>query len=267
MKDLGINLEKPFPTSNEDSEIKSLYDYCKSYSGQALTWYQNSKKNKRRWALSIRFLSVFFVSIAGILPIVNQMLPLTQPGVVSILIALSAALIALDKYFGFSSAWMRFVEADRNIMKTLNEFSHDWLREIVNNTDSPLTIDKKYALINLSKTFVSNIDRIISEETNAWIAEFQSNLKQLDESITKMKESIKVNGALNITIKSIEIDKETWLLYLDDNLIKEYNSKTAVINSIIPGIHSIKVQVNKTGGESAEKLCEIGSGVITEMVI
>jgi hypothetical protein len=73
--------------------------------------------------------------------------------------------------------------------------------------------------------FISHINEIMIQETNAWVSEFQSNLTELQKSINKKEESSKVSGFQSNLVE----------------LQKSYNKK---LESLIPG--NIKVNVTNT---------------------
>ena len=66
--------------------------------------------------------SVAIATVAGILPLMSQLAgaSIIPPALASIALALGVALLALDRYFGFSRAWMRYVTTDLRIQKLLN---------------------------------------------------------------------------------------------------------------------------------------------------
>ena len=71
------------------------------------------------------------VAIAGILPVPAQIFDagssvVIQPAWASVALAIAVALVALDRFFGFSSAWARYMTTEQAISSALNQFMLEW---------------------------------------------------------------------------------------------------------------------------------------------
>jgi low affinity Fe/Cu permease len=71
------------------------------------------------------------VAVAGVLPVLSQILGegssvVIQPAWATVALAIAVALVALDRFFGFSSAWARYMATGQAISAALNQFRLDW---------------------------------------------------------------------------------------------------------------------------------------------
>lgn len=138
------------------------------------------------WALSIRTLVAVAVAVAGVLPILMQMVfSGLMPAWTSIILAAAAALLGLDRYFGFSSGWTRYMVTELKLFRILQEFQFDWeaLRAGPSSTTSGHDIAQK--LIARAKACVMELKRAVESETSTWVVDFRQSLTQLELALAK----------------------------------------------------------------------------------
>ena len=156
----------------------------------AIDWYLRSKRRKKRWALFFRVVAIVAGSIAGILPMLSQVLldaskqPVIQPVWASISLAIAVALVALDHFFGFSSGWMRYTAAELHIRQLLRAFQMDWEMQKVSWKASLPDADQLQVMLTRAREFEIQVSTIVCEETSHWIQEFQGTLKQLEKPLS-----------------------------------------------------------------------------------
>jgi len=77
-------------------------------------------------------LAILLTAAAGVFPIAVQIWttsegkPVIAPAWASVLVAGAVLFIAIDRFFGFSSAWMRFITAELTIKQARDAFEFDW---------------------------------------------------------------------------------------------------------------------------------------------
>ena len=110
------------------------------------------------------------------------------------------------------------------------------------------------------KTFLSQVNTIVRDETSAWMQEFQSALSQIDEA-AKARPAITEPGALNLTVTNGEAAKQGWTLILDDGKPETYRGRTAGRRNLMPGLHRIAVAAKVDGQDmQAEKVAQVPAG-------
>jgi len=130
-----------------------------------------------------------FVALAGIAPLVIPVIPQTAlngtdpsklVNITYILIGIAAFLIGVDKFFGFSSSWMRFVTTQIALETLLAKFRYDWAIESV-KACGKLDTDACKPLLILAKNFAADVQSKIENETAQWATELRNNLTETEK--------------------------------------------------------------------------------------
>ena len=191
--DLHANEWEHLEWSTKDMTLASLawlFDYATGEAEAAVGWYQRKKIPKKRGAVVIRAISVVIATVAGILPLMSQLAgaSIIPPALASVALALGVALLALDKYFGFSRAWMRYVTTDLRIQQLLNEFRFDWETARIGYEATDPDVEGTRAMVKLLRGFVSSLRTAIRDETNEWVRDFTTSLGELEKYLKQTDE-------------------------------------------------------------------------------
>ena len=166
------------------ASLRQLLQYVETEALKAIAWYLGHKRSKSRCSRSIQFLAVTLTAAAAIAPLVQPILGIPlSPFSPTLLVGLAAALLGLDKAFGFSSGWARYVMAAANLQKSLEEFRMDWAVMIAKACPAPAP-EQIEALLHRAKEFRVNVQGIVIQETKDWVAEFQNNLAQMEKDVS-----------------------------------------------------------------------------------
>jgi hypothetical protein len=193
-KTLTENDIYPSPVKERDFEkpdLKTLRKEVETEATEAINWYLQHKKAKAKGSKYLRVFSIIFIFIGGISPILQglEWLNLQDCQYGYIALALAAVCIALDKFFGFSSSWMRYMMTEIKLQKALANFQTDWMLIWTEVKDNTPTAEQHRQLLQRIKEFRLNILTEIEHETKMWTHEFQSNLSQL-ERITETQKKV-----------------------------------------------------------------------------
>lgn len=178
---------------NQDQAVDSLgllCDYVVKDARQARQWYATKRISKRRWAQCLRGLAIVVTGMAGLVPLIGKWTecdgrPGLDPVVAGILAGVAAILVLLDKFFGFTSAWTRYMKADQQISQLLKTFYFDYEdAKLLWANPSPTPTQIQFCL-SLCRSLMLEVDKIVQHETDAWVAEFQHVLKQIDAAAEK----------------------------------------------------------------------------------
>jgi hypothetical protein len=247
------------------SSLEALFERITKEAESAINWYLRAKRPKQRWAMFLRVGSIAFGTIAGVIPILAQIFtkdgqPMIQPAWASVALGMAAAFVLLDRFFGFSSAWMRYIATELNIRQLTQEFQLDWESDKAAWLGSEPTPDQLRSTLARFKAFVTQVNTIVRQETDAWIQEFQSTLKQIDEA-AKAKAAVSELGAINITVANGDSCDDGWSLSIDQGNLTNQRGKTAGVRDLVPGIHTIKVE-GRIGGnpKQAEAAISVTAG-------
>jgi hypothetical protein len=165
---------------------------------KAIDWYWKAKRWKRIPSQSIQFCALLLTAAAGLVPIILQVVKnaravttVTDSGpLASLFVGIAAALLGLDKAFGYSSGWTRYVLTATSMTKLLHEFRMDWIA-LRAAAVVPPTAEQRAAMIQRAKEFVSTIQGMTGQETKDWATEFQSNMAQMEKDLKTQLDSLK----------------------------------------------------------------------------
>jgi len=99
-------------------------------------------------------------------------------------------LIGVDRAFGYSSGWARYVLTATTIRKSLEEFRMDWTALSAKSGASP-SPDQLAAFIARAKDFIVGVQAMVLQETKDWVTEFQNSVAQLDKEIGARLDALK----------------------------------------------------------------------------
>jgi hypothetical protein len=164
-----------------------IYQYVVDAASQAINWYLAAKRSKRRWGQRLRVGAIVMVAVAGVLPVFSQIFGAgssveIQPAWATVALAMAVALIALDRFFGFSSAWARYMATGQAISAALNQFRLDWQQSSGPPPVDGLTQEIIDHHLDLAKTLARKTDDLIQAETLQWVKEFQETLTEIERS-------------------------------------------------------------------------------------
>jgi hypothetical protein len=103
------------------------------------------------------------LTAAGLVPIIIQLVKnaganwakgFDSGPLASLFVGIAAALLGLDKAFGYSSGWTRYVLTGTSMTKLLQEFRMDWLALSAAAAGAP-NEERQAAMIQRAKEFVS----------------------------------------------------------------------------------------------------------------
>lgn len=266
-KDLGPTerLQLSWERGKIIGSLEALFERITNEAESAINWYLRAKRPKQRWAVLLRFGSIAFGTIAGIIPILAQILaedghPRIQPAWASVALGFAAAFVLLDRFFGFSSAWMRYMSTELSIRQLTQEFQVDWESNKATWLGSDPTPEQLRATLASFKAFVTQLNTVIRQETDAWIQEFQSTLKQIDEA-AKTKAAVSELGGVTIIVTNGDSCDDGWNFSLDSGAPVNRRGRTAALRDLVPGIHIIRME-GVVGGDlkHAEATVSVTSG-------
>jgi hypothetical protein len=118
--------------TDTEKSINMIYQYAEAKSTQTINWYLGHKKQKAVCSRVLRFGAIVLTTLGGIAPVVSSIGWLgPRPNEIMgkagyLLLATAAACVGLDKFFGISSGWMRYISAALSLQKAQSEFRLDW---------------------------------------------------------------------------------------------------------------------------------------------
>jgi hypothetical protein len=169
------------------ASLSLVFEHAVGLAVSAEEWYASKRPSKRKAARILRVGAVLLGAVAVVLPILSEITgedadPAIAPGWAAVALAAAAALITLDRFFGFSSGWMRFMEAELRLTRLRHRFEYDWNTQRAASSDAPNDAELS-TFLTLARTFVLEIDKVVAEETVTWIVEFRGGLERTEQGL------------------------------------------------------------------------------------
>ena len=165
------------------SSLAKLYEQVETQAMGYITWYLKDRRTKSRWSRLLRAAAVLLAAIGSIIPILAATDEIVRVEWGYIFLAAAAACVALDRYFGLSSAWMRYLTTELALQRLLREFQLDWTALNAQLGGSSPGRDQLEEMLQRIKTFSLDLIEKVELETLSWVAEFQSNFAQLELAV------------------------------------------------------------------------------------
>jgi hypothetical protein len=198
---------QPSPLSNlswkdadVENSLRELRQYVEIEAQRQTSWYYAKKTSKARMSVALRFISIVLFVLGGLVPIIKATLPPSTTAMLPfdfgqagyLLIGIAAGCIALDRFFGYSTGWIRYITTAFAIEKSVEEYRLEWTQQMAKARGAPPTTEQLDQLIQTCAKFSLTIKGHVEQETKAWVTEFQSNLAQLQKDLQAHADEVKV---------------------------------------------------------------------------
>lgn len=268
--------DQAWDPANAAASVQSVYQRVEAHATSVIDWYLSAKRSKRVLARAYRTGALVLGGLAGLLPIFAQMrggpaadskawwsflLPLVeQPAWASVFLGLAALLVLLDRFFGCSTAWMRFITTEQQVRQALHEFQLDCDMEQASWEGSQPGPEQVQKALQRCKAFMTRVDDLVRAETEKWVGEFQDAIKQVDE-IAKARAALMETGAVNVSVANGDKAEGGWQLAVDDSPPTTHAGVQATLGALAPGLHTITVSATVNGKHrSARKAVTVLQG-------
>jgi len=185
--------------SDVHDSLSTLREYVENEAQRQIAWYHAKRKVKASISTALRFVAILLFVLGGLVPVVKATLaPETlrrigfdfgQTGY--LLLAIAAGCVAMDRFFGYSSGWIRYITTALALEKSLEEFRLEWARHIARLRGGQPDEDELDRLIRTCETFSLAVRGQIEQETKAWVIEFENNLSQLKRELESKADEVK----------------------------------------------------------------------------
>ncbi len=165
--------------------LELLFERLEERAIEAVAWYMRRKRLRALLSQGLRLCALTFASLGGLIPLIAavRITPITLPPETGqlgyVAFAMAAGSVAIDRFFGLSTAWMRYMISALAIQRALADLQLDWaMMQARLGSRAPNAKESDAMLLRL-KRFQDTMMQIIEQETQGWVAEFQTNLSEL----------------------------------------------------------------------------------------
>jgi hypothetical protein len=176
--------------SEEDRRnyLKSASKFAELRTQEAIEWYIRKKRPMRKKARILRFSAITFGAFGVLIPFISisKIIPDTinfnwiEIGYISLGIAVSC--ISLDKYFGYSSSWIRFIMVSLTLQKLLAKFQYDWAILNSDAIDHPCDANTCKNMLSTIQAFMLEVLSELEKEATEWANEYRNSLAEMEKS-------------------------------------------------------------------------------------
>jgi SMODS and SLOG-associating 2TM effector domain 2 len=174
-------------------KLLELYDGALSLADNTIAWYHSYRTRKGKWSKSIRIVSIMLLIASTLMPffasIVKEELTILYIGY--IMAGIGGGLLLLDRYYGYSNSWVRFVLTGMDLENMRNTFVENWQVNYLNNL--PLTIQSFGLQVDSIIKFQEVFNGAVKAETETWAKEFQQSFKDLVAALKAQSDQLKAN--------------------------------------------------------------------------
>ena len=237
--------------------IAKLFANVENNAAASMAWYARRKFGEAIASRCLRTLAILLGIVGGLTPIVVGIYPQAWIGQLGYaLLALAAGAIAADRYLGISSGWIRYVTAMLAIQRALADFRLDWSGLLISVSDGAAGAAALERFLELVRQSQHEVLKVVKEETQAWVAEFQSSLADLEKTLAAQKDAARANaeaaeraaalpqtGAIAIKLSAMP-SGETEVV-IDGQRVGSFLGQPFGKTDITPGLHVIEVSGTK----------------------
>ncbi|MFH0520607.1 SLATT domain-containing protein [Streptomyces sp. M41] len=158
--------------------LHELYRWVERGALDTATWYLADRVWKRRGARALRTGAAAGAVVGAALPLldVTRMVSGAAPwGYLALLLAV--ACVAVDRFFGVTSGWMRDVATAQAVLRRLQVLQFDWATESVREVLGPAEGTAGEAAercLGVLRRFSEDVAELVRAETADWMVEFRT---------------------------------------------------------------------------------------------
>ena len=146
----------------------------------AMTWYLDHRTSKSWRSKAIRGTVALLVAVGAACPalaLADPDLAISDYGYVAL--TLAAGIFGLDKVFGFSSSWMRYVATAMTIKARLERDDLEWEKLLAEVKGRPPTRAEVERCLDHLLGLTEELQAMVTNETRQWSGEIAAALVEL----------------------------------------------------------------------------------------
>lgn len=212
-----------------------------------------------------------------------------SPAWAAILLAAAGTFVLLDRFYGWSSAWIRYVTAATRLETLRASFLIEWEIERSKWCSQPPTCEQITAILQRAATFIDDVRKTIEAETTAWADEFKGALSDFDKKLRDDTEALRKElrervdqaakqvvaeqsaskpGSIDLQVVNGDKCDAGWTTRVDAVDHGITSGKTKSIGNVPPGLRSVRVTGRIAGQPAhAESTKAVRPNEITTVVV
>jgi len=243
----------PFPEWSPDKtwdSLKAVFIATVREGESAINWYRDNIRGKRLCSRLIRLFAIVLASVGALIPLIvaaarnyDGSKGIFDPQWGYFAFATAAVLLAIDKFYGFSTGWVRYLKTQLALERALSDLRYDWTALVSKIQNQSPTPDETQIVLRKLKEYVDFVHTQVQQETEAWVLEFQSGLSDLMASVKAQSETTRP-GSLQVMVTNADQFERVTVL-LDQTIESGLQGEQCLFQSVAPGVHAVSVRGRK----------------------
>ena len=163
--------------------------YAEDQTTHAIGWYLKRKGLISKISKGLRIAAIVLGTPGGLFPLLPVPLMAAWLGpeaqnlngqIGYVFLALAGAFVLSDKLFGVFSNWMRYVTTVMALKRYQAKFQMAWAKLLLEVQGNQPTADQQKSMLDRLTSFRLKVVGEMEQKTQTWVAEFKSNLAQLE---------------------------------------------------------------------------------------
>ncbi|MFI7452297.1 SLATT domain-containing protein [Nonomuraea sp. NPDC049714] len=161
----------------------ALFRHAERNALTTINWYLWKKTIKSRWSRILRASAIVLAVAGGVTPLLHAASPgLIASGWGYVALALSAGCVLFDRYFGYTSSWMRYMRAQARLHRVLVTAQAQWTAAMIQCTHAAAPVD---VLMPIVQDLIKGTAETVELETDEWARELTEQSEQLQRTTEK----------------------------------------------------------------------------------
>lgn len=187
LQPMGFPKTLDWSPDKQQESLDQLYLFVVNECAVSINWYYHKKSSKSLVGFLLRLGAILAVAVAGLIPLIGELLKRNDklwlsPAWATVALALAGLLIAIDRFGGYTSGWIRYIRTAQKLTSLQGEFRLDWEEYRRSSLEEASGADRTKEGINLCRTFLRAVYAQVRLETDLWAQDFQQALQTVNRN-------------------------------------------------------------------------------------
>lgn len=253
------------PREREQS-LLTVFAYGENHARQVINWYLAARRGKKFCAQTLRLGAIVLTAIGGLFPIYAGLNPVVvEPAWASVSIGIAALFLGIDRFFGCSAAWMRFIATEHKVRQLFHGFQIDCESDRAGWGGHPPAMDQVQTGLARTRAFLIEVDELVRQETDTWLTEFQNAIREIDKS-AQVGVKIAETGDINVTVTNGDQMPGGWGLKIGEGVLTNHTGRMTAVTHVSPATYRIHVEATVDGARrEAAQAIQVVAGQISHV--
>lgn len=179
--------------------LREYYCWAERRCIESIEWFLAKKESPKRWSRFLRLAALIVGGLGGLVPLTSAAringylesffaLPagIEWNGIGYVLLGVAGLLVLIDKLFGFSSSWMRYMTTQIRLQQLLIDYQAQWC----NYQGSPDkdSVEAKARMYQNIRAFLLRLMTDLEEEIGTWANDYRAQLARMEQDLQKRQQ-------------------------------------------------------------------------------